>query len=386
MADNSPGDKKTRRRSSRRRSSFSERVGFFEQIWKAARSRSRSRESARQSTTAKTATTLAATTTTTTESLATSTTTTTSRTSRVELAYHGPRSDARDRSSEDPRRHRIPRASLSPARSPLTVLSMGAEGGGGSDPDWEEGEEEEEEGELRRRLRRRQQRSYSRERRRASSRSGDGGGAGDRSKERSEPRSLTHGRSSGGVGSGRLPPPYSPTGTSAIVGDSMRRDVRSTSPLKRTKSGRIVDNSGAAHHSQPSAAAKPRALSFRVSPAKVDPASGDDTTDNRVESPTVASSWTGPHKVQKLAEGHLVAAGTTEQQQPQDRAVSLPPPLPDRRRGGARQSEPALYPSMPRVEMMTFEVQRQERHQVKFQTQVFRKFSDPSMPKVTVHV
>ena len=34
--------------------------------------------------------------------------------SRVGAGYHGPRADARDRSSEDPRRHRIPRASLSP--------------------------------------------------------------------------------------------------------------------------------------------------------------------------------------------------------------------------------------------------------------------------------
>ena len=40
---------------------------------------------------------------------------------RVQVGYHGPRSDARDRSSEDPRRHRIPRASLSPTSSPLTV-------------------------------------------------------------------------------------------------------------------------------------------------------------------------------------------------------------------------------------------------------------------------
>ena len=34
--------------------------------------------------------------------------------SRVGAGYHGPRTDARDRSSEDPVRHRIPRASLSP--------------------------------------------------------------------------------------------------------------------------------------------------------------------------------------------------------------------------------------------------------------------------------
>jgi hypothetical protein len=85
-----------------------------------------------------------------------------------------------------------------------------------------------------------------------------------------------------------------------------------------------------------------------------------------------------PHvttKYQKMAKEHTVAAsrhsvgglrtGTTTEHQEQ-RAVSLPPPLPDRRRGGiSRQSEPALYPSMPRVEMMAFEVQRQERHQVK---------------------
>ncbi len=36
---------------------------------------------------------------------------------RVEVAYHGKRTDARDRSSEDPRRHHIPRASVTPTKS-----------------------------------------------------------------------------------------------------------------------------------------------------------------------------------------------------------------------------------------------------------------------------
>ena len=69
------------------RSSLSERVGFFEQVF-TARRRSRSRGG--------------------------DTDTSGGRLSRVSAGYHGPRTDARDRSSEDPRRHRIPRASLSP--------------------------------------------------------------------------------------------------------------------------------------------------------------------------------------------------------------------------------------------------------------------------------
>ena len=36
---------------------------------------------------------------------------------RLEVAYYGKRTDARDRSTEDPRRHAIPRANLSPTRS-----------------------------------------------------------------------------------------------------------------------------------------------------------------------------------------------------------------------------------------------------------------------------
>ena len=93
------------------RSSLTERVGFFEQVWN-RRQRSRSKESSSSGTVVRrqggdkedkvvrrpererSAT-------------------------RVETAYHGKRADARDRSSEDPKRHRIPRASLSP--SPVAV-------------------------------------------------------------------------------------------------------------------------------------------------------------------------------------------------------------------------------------------------------------------------
>ena len=35
---------------------------------------------------------------------------------RIEIGYYGKRTDARDRSSEDPRRHSIPRASVTPTR------------------------------------------------------------------------------------------------------------------------------------------------------------------------------------------------------------------------------------------------------------------------------
>jgi hypothetical protein len=44
---------------------------------------------------------------------------------RMETAYHGKRTDARDRSSEDPRRHRIPRASVTPPK--VDVLSSEGE-------------------------------------------------------------------------------------------------------------------------------------------------------------------------------------------------------------------------------------------------------------------
>ena len=39
--------------------------------------------------------------------------------SRIEVAYYGKRTDARDRSSEDPRRHTIPRAALTPSPPPI---------------------------------------------------------------------------------------------------------------------------------------------------------------------------------------------------------------------------------------------------------------------------
>lgn len=45
----------------------------------------------------------------------------------METAYHGKKSDARDRSSEDPRRHTIPRASVSPG--PRGDASSGDENG-----------------------------------------------------------------------------------------------------------------------------------------------------------------------------------------------------------------------------------------------------------------
>jgi len=38
--------------------------------------------------------------------------------SRVDVGYHSKRTDARDRSSEDPSRHTLPRANLSPKRRP----------------------------------------------------------------------------------------------------------------------------------------------------------------------------------------------------------------------------------------------------------------------------
>ncbi len=59
--------------------------------------------------------------------------------SRVEVAYHGRRTDARDRSSEDPRRHHIPRASVTPtkSRSPVPFhdgKDAAGEGGEGDQP------------------------------------------------------------------------------------------------------------------------------------------------------------------------------------------------------------------------------------------------------------
>ena len=378
MADDSPGDNSSsnKRRSSRRRSSFTERVGFFEQIWKSARSRSRSRESSRESTAMKTTAATAST-------IATSTTTTmaaSSRVSRVELAYHGPRTDARDRSSEDPRRHRIPRASLSPAPSPITVMAEG--GGGDSDPEWAEPDEEG--GAVRRRIRR-QQRSYSRERRRVSSRGGE------RSQERVEQRRVARERSDGSK-----PPPASlPTNshsTEASAAAAGANGRRSTSPLKRTQSGRIIEagsvgrvgfNGG--RFATETTTTKPRVLSFRVSPAKQD---SPDTTDRAELSRVVSvTSWSsGPHtqKYKKLTEGHTVAAGDQGDLSAVDqRAVSLPPPLPDRQRtggrGGSRQSEPALYPPMPRVEMMAFEVQQRSDMQQVIKEDILKELSSETI-------
>ena len=111
MASNSPGPNNTefhrsqsdtaRRARASTRSSLSDKVGFFEQVFNRQRSRSRGKESGAtgQPEHGVGGSNYA-------------------RVSRVEVGYHGPRTDARDRSSEDPRRHRIPRASLSPVTVP----------------------------------------------------------------------------------------------------------------------------------------------------------------------------------------------------------------------------------------------------------------------------
>ena len=189
------------------RSSLSERVGFFEQVF-SGRRRSGSRPDTDR---------------------------TAGRLSRVSAGYHGPRTDARDRSSEDPRRHRIPRASL----SPVSV-----------DRQEQSGEHEQPRKRLRSRSlskgremdrRASRERSYDRERRSSKERVSSHATLRDKLEEE---RFLRQAESQ-----------------SRHVHDDITpyRSIQ----IKRTQSGRMVESNRAGD-------IKPRALSFRVSPQTED--------------------------------------------------------------------------------------------------------------------
>jgi len=123
-----------------------------------------------------------------------------------------------------------------------------------------------------------------------------------------------------------------------------------------------------------SSGAKPRALSFRVSPVKLDGPGSGELLEAGVGTAVSGRRQQLTQKYPKLAESHRVVGGSSTRvhhatdggeafaEMIDQRAASLPPPpLPERQRSGSRQPEPALFPSMPKVEMMGFEVQR---HQV----------------------
>ena len=224
MSSTSPGPEKEKEgqeedtgtvRQSRVKSSLTDRVGFFEQVFSSPqvftstrrRSRSRSGGEARGK----------------------------SRLSRVSAGYHGPRTDARDRSSEDPRRHRIPRASLSPVSVPGQA------------------QEEQHDSKLRSRSASRvtqmdrrasRERSYDRERRGSKER---GSSQADYAGSKSLRDKLEEERFLRQAEAGRVHddiPPYR------------------TIQIKRTQSGRLLERGGTD--------LKPRALSFRVSPQAED--------------------------------------------------------------------------------------------------------------------
>jgi hypothetical protein len=75
--------------------------------------------------------------------------------------------------------------------------------------------------------------------------------------------------------------------------------------------------------------------------------------------------------LQQQPSGDEVDRAASLQSRDQGRAASLPPPLPDRQGRGQRQSEPALFPSMPRVEVLGFEVQRPYSNQVPYWLMLF---------------
>ena len=259
------------------RSSLSERVGFFEQVWKSRqRSRSRSKESSRLSTSASEGTVVRR------ERSAT----------RVETAYHGKRTDARDRSSEDPKRHRIPRASLSP--SPITVNA----------------EEDLDAEEVRQRIRKRSgsgkrnmdrrtslEQSLERERRRSRE-------EGERERKRSRDEAVR--RSSSRTREGSL-------SGQPEIGDDI--PSQRTASVKRSLSGR-------------SSYSTTRALSFRVSPAKQPTEEARD-----VRSPERDPSVSITKHIQTKV----------GQQRHSMTSYERPPPLPERPPRANRTSEPAIY-------------------------------------------
>ena len=119
-----------------------------------------------------------------------------------------------------------------------------------------------------------------------------------------------------------------------------------TSPIKRTQSGRILERS-LSHE-------KPRALSFRVSPAAENAPS---EIGHVITTPKLAE------KSARYSETHFSVSETTAVTSRQSDVVdSNPPPLPARRFRQQRASEPVLYPSMQEGE----DVQKRSLQEVSF--------------------
>ena len=275
------------------RSSLTERVGFFEQVWN-RRQRSGSKESSSSGTVVRrqggdkedkvvrrpererSAT-------------------------RVETAYHGKRADARDRSSEDPKRHRIPRASLSP--SPVAVKAD-------EDLDAEE---------VRTRIRTRSgsrknmERRVSRERSLESERR-KSREEGERERKRSREEAVR--RSTSKEPSRQRDRSLSGNVDERLLDDSI--PSQRTASVKRSLSGR------SSYSSQ-------RALSFRVSPAK-----GDEP--RAIRSPERDTSISITRHIQSKVAQQRHSMTTYEK----------PPPLPERPPRANRSSEPAMYSSVSR--------------------------------------
>ena len=364
---------------SRGRPALTDKVGFFEQVW---RTRHRSRSTGKDTQTVGTAS-------------ETEREVTRYRTSRIEVGYYGPRTDARDRSSEDPRRHRIPRiASLSPGRGVGEVVDT---------PNMDESDMEENSdmADKRRKMRRR---SASKEReleRRASrERSLERGWRRDRSRSVEPPP--------GPVQSVDYEAEFEKLVESEMGKDKKRfilaqrsesqRSAKSQSETVETSDHKRFDMSTCVVHPMPDL--KPRSLSFRVSPAKhiatvehfpsqTDSSLVTTTTNVSNKERNKSSSHEEVHfQMQKSIQMHkefsessviqhtatsvlhpsiqkkIIDAGAAQQKSP---AVSFaqsmiddsePPPLPQRPPRQQRYSEPAMFPSMPKVELMAFEVQK----------------------------
>merc|ERR1712106_383130 len=299
-----------------------------------------------------------------------------SRVTRVEVAYHGPRTDARDRSSEDPKRHRIPRASLSPTGSPITV------------PD-EEGMDEEVSIERRKKIRTRsvskgremdrrvsRERSLERERRRSKERPSSRHVDYETSKvlrDRSEGRNVD----------------YEAEFQKIVDQQTLTDDITpyKSIQIKRTQSGRMIESHrGGSNNSivQSRSDYKPRALSFRVSPAKhiatlEHQATESDLSESlrdvhhkmqpifhQSEATRDTNISISKHIQSKVASTSSPSAAfaKTMVDSRQQRHSSIdfqyerPLPLPERPPRHQRQSEPALYPSMPSGELTSSEMQR----------------------------
>jgi len=345
------------------RSSLSERVGFFEQVWK---SRQRSRSKGKESKRSQSGVNQQGTSTAVINSGA-------SRVTRVEVAYHGPRTDARDRSSEDPKRHRIPRASLSPTGSPITV------------PD-EEGLEEEVSIEKRKKIRTRsvskgremdrrvsRERSLERERRRSKERISRAveHETNKNKRDRSEGRKVD----------------YEAEFQKLVDQQTQQDDITpyKSIQIKRTQSGRMIESqrggsSNSIVHSRSDY--KPRALSFRVSPAKhiatlehqvthSDVSGGLHDVHHKMqpifhhsESTRDSSISISKHIQSKVSTTSTQSSAFAQTDSRQQRHSSVdfqyerPPPLPERPPRHQRQSEPALFPSMPSGDQTPADMQR----------------------------